>query len=91
MAEWPHVYDQYVKQSMHLACGKLPFGDNFTQFFCFVLVTVYFVWRKYILSISAIDVMLYFSKPVPFKEQTHGWPEGEYILIKFSFLGELFL
>ncbi len=42
----------------------------------------------------AIDVMLNFSKSAPMKKQTHlhlGWPEEEFILSKFPFLGELFL
>ncbi len=43
---------------------------------------------------SASDVMLNFSKSVLMKKQTHlhlEWPEGEYIVIKFSFLVEPFL
>ncbi len=37
------------------------------------------------------DVMLTFSKSVQMKKQTHlhlGWPEGEYIFSKFSFLSD---
>ncbi len=37
------------------------------------------------------DVMLHFSRSLPMKKQTHphlGWPKGEYIFSKFSFLGE---
>ncbi len=38
------------------------------------------------------DVMINFSNSVPMKKQTHlEWLEREYIFIKFSFLGELFL
>ncbi len=42
----------------------------------------------------ARDVMLHFYKSVMLKKQTHlhlGWPEGEYICSKFSFLGKPFL
>ncbi len=42
----------------------------------------------------ASDVMLNYSQIIPIKKQTHldcVWPEGKYIFIKFSFLGELFL
>ncbi len=43
---------------------------------------------------GTIGVMLHFSKSVPMKKLTHlhlGWHEGEYVLSKFSFLGEQFL
>ncbi len=40
----------------------------------------------------ASSVIQNFSKFVPMTKQIHhGWLEGEYIFIKFSFLAELFL
>ncbi len=42
----------------------------------------------------ASDIMLHFSKSVLMNKKTNlhlGWPEGEDIFSKFSFLGELFL
>ncbi len=43
-------------------------------------------------SIGEQISMLDFSKSVPMKKQSHlGWPEGEYIFRKRSFLDELLM
>ncbi len=58
---------------------------------CFYQLFGHSFWRH---PFTAEQVMQCYISPNLMKKQTHlllGWPEGEHIFSKFSFLGELFL